>query len=76
MGFGKIWRAWIKALCASAKSSVLLNRRPIDEFDLHKGLRQGEPMSRFLFIIAMKGLHVAIEDTVANGIFRGVTFDC
>lgn len=76
MGFGEIWRAWMKALCTNAKSSVLLNRRLTDEFDLHRGLRQGDPMSRFLFIIAMKGLHVAKEDTVANGMFREVTFDC
>ncbi|GJW18428.1 RNA-directed DNA polymerase, eukaryota, reverse transcriptase zinc-binding domain protein [Tanacetum coccineum] len=56
-----------------ATSSVLVNGSPTNEFHLSRGLRQGDPLSPFLFIIAMEGLHVAIEDAIAAGLYRGIT---
>ena len=69
MGFGIRWRLWTSGLFKNSKSSVLLNGSPTDEFRLFRGLRQGDIISPFLFIIAMEGLHVAMEDVVASGIF-------
>lgn len=56
----------------NARSSILLNGNLTNEFHLHRGLRQGDPLFPFLFVIVMEGLHVAIEDAVATGFFRGV----
>ncbi|GJZ97131.1 putative RNA-directed DNA polymerase, eukaryota, reverse transcriptase zinc-binding domain protein [Tanacetum coccineum] len=36
------------------------------------GLRQGYPLSLFLFILAMEGLHILYEDAVQYSRFRGV----
>ncbi|GKB84662.1 RNA-directed DNA polymerase, eukaryota, reverse transcriptase zinc-binding domain protein [Tanacetum coccineum] len=51
----------------------LLNGSPTKKFHIHRGLRQGDPLSPFLFILATEGLHILIEDAVQNSQFRGVT---
>ncbi|GKD90093.1 RNA-directed DNA polymerase, eukaryota, reverse transcriptase zinc-binding domain protein [Tanacetum coccineum] len=73
MGFSSKWISWISGCLSSAKTSVLVNGSPTDEFHLHRGLRQGDPLSPFLFIMIMEGLHVAVEDAILAGYFRGVT---
>ncbi|GKB96588.1 reverse transcriptase domain, reverse transcriptase zinc-binding domain protein [Tanacetum coccineum] len=37
-----------------------------------KGVRQGDPLSPFLFILAAEGLNSIVSEAVENGIFRGI----
>ncbi|KAL6554936.1 hypothetical protein OROGR_006194 [Orobanche gracilis] len=55
-----------------ARASVLVNGSPTREFSLQKGVRQGDPLSSFLFIIAMEGLNLVMKEAVAKGVFKGV----
>ncbi|KAI3749677.1 hypothetical protein L2E82_20293 [Cichorium intybus] len=73
MGFGSKWRSWIRSCLSSSRSAVVVNGCPIDEFNVSKGVRQGDPLSPFLFIVAMEGLHVAMEAAKIKGIFKGVS---
>lgn len=61
MGFGDKWRMWIKGCLQSSHTSVLINGNPTDEFKISKGFQHGDPLSPFLFIIAMEGLSVAMR---------------
>nr|GEV76473.1 putative RNA-directed DNA polymerase, eukaryota, reverse transcriptase zinc-binding domain protein [Tanacetum cinerariifolium] len=71
LGFGCRWRSWIKGCFHSTRSSVLVNGTPTNEFELHRGLRQGDPLSPFLFILAMEGLHAYTSKAESLGLFKG-----
>ncbi|GJW52228.1 RNA-directed DNA polymerase, eukaryota, reverse transcriptase zinc-binding domain protein [Tanacetum coccineum] len=73
MGFSDKWISWINGCLRSATASILVNGSPTREYQINRGLRQGDPLSPFLFIIAMEGLHVAVEDAISAGLYRGIT---
>ncbi|GJY31543.1 RNA-directed DNA polymerase, eukaryota, reverse transcriptase zinc-binding domain protein [Tanacetum coccineum] len=76
LGIGIKWPAWIKGSLHNSHSSVLVNGSPTAEFELFRGLRQGDPMSPFLFILAMEGLHALTSKAEASGLFKGASVGC
>ncbi|GKC64300.1 RNA-directed DNA polymerase, eukaryota, reverse transcriptase zinc-binding domain protein, partial [Tanacetum coccineum] len=73
LGFGSKWRAWISGCLHNARSSLLINGSPTKEFELFRGQRQGDPMSPFLFILAMEGLHALTHKAKVLGLFKGAS---
>nr|KAJ0188467.1 hypothetical protein LSAT_V11C900489130 [Lactuca sativa] len=71
MGRGK-WRGWIQSCLKIPTLSVLLNGSPTKEFGMGRGIRQGDPLYPLLFLIAIEGLHIVMEEACAKGIFRGM----
>ena len=53
MGFCPKWIGWIKVYMESSTLSVLVNGSPTSEFKNQKGLRQGDPIAPFLFLLRM-----------------------
>ncbi|KAJ6925966.1 hypothetical protein NC651_010415 [Populus alba x Populus x berolinensis] len=73
MGFGSRWRGWIMQCISTTKMSVLVNGSPTKEFSLEKGLRQGDPLSPFLFNIAVQGLSCILQRGCDLGLIEGVS---
>jgi len=55
----------------TTSASILVNGSPIAEFPLKRGLRQGDPLSPFLFLLAVEGFHVLMESLSVNNLFTG-----
>jgi hypothetical protein len=73
MGFGQRWRDIIALLLASSSSRVLLNGYPGIPFFHRRGLRQGDPLSPMLFILAMEPLQRLLEKATANNVLSPLT---
>jgi hypothetical protein len=71
MGFGEGWRRWIRACIFQSSMSVLVNGSPTEDFIVGKGLRQGDPLSPFLFLIVAEGLTGLMGKAVENNVFHG-----
>ncbi|GJU36868.1 RNA-directed DNA polymerase, eukaryota [Tanacetum coccineum] len=66
------WRSWIRACLSSSRALVLINGSRTSEFSIKCGLRQGDPLLPFLFILVMEGLHNALSTAVSSGLIRSV----
>ncbi|MCH93700.1 LINE-1 reverse transcriptase like [Trifolium medium] len=51
--------------------SVLVNGSPTADFKVERGLRQGDPLSPFLFLIVAEGLAGMMRKAVEIGKFKG-----
>ncbi|GJU64033.1 RNA-directed DNA polymerase, eukaryota [Tanacetum coccineum] len=70
--FGSIWCKWIRGTFSFAKASILVNGSPSNEFSFHCGLRQGDHLSLYLFILVMESLHLSFLRVVDEGLFKGI----
>nr|GEY11992.1 RNA-directed DNA polymerase, eukaryota [Tanacetum cinerariifolium] len=63
---------WIQRCLRSSRGSILVNGSTTEEFQFFKGLKQGDPLSPFLFILIMESLHVSFQRVVDGGLFTGI----
>ncbi|PNX67235.1 ribonuclease H, partial [Trifolium pratense] len=64
------WRQWIRAFVFQSSMSVLVNGSPKEDFNVGKGLRQGDPLSPIMFLIVDGGLTSLMRRAVDNSIFQ------
>lgn len=61
---------WIKACITTTSFSVKVNGAPCGYFKGAKGLRQGDPLSRYLFVIVMEVLSLMLSKASKDPAFR------
>lgn len=73
IGFGQRWRDLISLIWASTSSRILLNGSPGRPILHRRGLRQGDPLSPMLFIIAMDPIQKLLDMATAQGILSPIS---
>ncbi|XP_010687394.1 uncharacterized protein LOC104901504 [Beta vulgaris subsp. vulgaris] len=70
LGFPQPFVSWVMACVTSVSYSIMLNGKPGKPFYAKKGLRQGDPMSPFLFAIGMEYLSRCLKHLKDNKKFH------
>ena len=67
-GFDSRWTGWSNTILSSGSSSVLLNGVPGKHFVCRTGVRQGDPLSPLLFVIAVDLLQSVVNEMCSRNI--------
>ena len=72
MGFPESYVSLLLKCVRSTSFSILVNGQPTRQFYPTRGLRQGDPLSPFLFIICAEGLSSLLRDAEAKKEIHGI----
>ena len=70
--FHPTWIQWMSSLISSSFFSILLNGSPSPTFKPSRGIRQGDPLSPFPFILMAEGIIKSITTTVNTSSLKGL----
>ncbi|XP_010424232.1 PREDICTED: uncharacterized protein LOC104709291 [Camelina sativa] len=73
LGFDQIWITWIMAMVRSVSYSVLINGSPYGDITPKRGLRQGDPISPYLFLFCAEMLTQKIHQAESRGDITGLS---
>jgi len=68
LGFHNTWITWVRGCLESSTVSVLINGSPTEEFKPSRGLRQGDPLALFLFLVVAEGLAGSVRQATKKNL--------
>ena len=71
MRFGVTWVNWITRCITTTSFSVMINGSPEGFFNSTRGLRQGDPLSPYLFVIGMEVFSILVDKVASGGFLSG-----
>jgi len=75
MGFPEKWIAWTKECLSTPTFSVLLNGSPTGFFTTNRGVRQGDPLSPYIFVLVMEFWSIQMDVALASGRIESIRRD-
>ena len=71
MGFHVRWIDLVMECITSVTYSILINGEPSGDIRPSRGIRQGDPLSPYLFLLCSEGLHRLIQQASDMGDIQG-----
>ena len=72
MGFPESWVTLIMQCVRTVSFLVLINGNPSVVFVLHRGLRQGDPLSPYLFLLCAEVFSAMISNAIMDESLHGI----
>jgi len=74
VGFCAKWVRWMKVCVFGGSMSILVNGSPTKEINIQRGLKQGDPLAPFLFLLVVEGFSGLMQNVVRLNLFEGFHF--
>lgn len=72
MGFCSKWVSWMMMCVSTISYEVCFNGTNIGPINPSRGIRQGDPLSPYLFLFCVEGLSLALSKAVSEEVIHGV----
>ncbi|XP_026384142.1 uncharacterized protein LOC113279683 [Papaver somniferum] len=72
LGFHNDWISLIEQCISTSNISILINGSPSSTFSTTRGIRQGDPLSPFLFLFVMEAFSRLLQLNVDSGYLSGI----